>query len=111
MKRFVKGDVVVVPFPFSDLSDLRRRPALVVADLKGDDFVLCQITTAIRIDPYVVALRDEDFGKGSLPANESFIRMNKIFTADISLILYKRGSLKSEKIHEVEQKLIEMFTK
>jgi mRNA interferase MazF len=111
MERFVKGDVVVVPFPFSDLSDLKRRPALVVADLKGDDFILCQITTAARIDPYVVLLRDEDFEKGSLPANESYIRTNKIFTANISLILYKRGSLKSEKIHEVEQKLIEMFTK
>lgn len=110
MERFVKGDVVVVPFPFSDLSDLKKRPALVVADLKGDDFILCQITTATRIDPYVVSLTVEDFEKGRLPTNESFIRTNKIFTADISLILYKRGSLRSKKIHEVEQKLIETFT-
>ena len=111
MERSVKGDVVVIPFPFSDLSDLKKRPALIVADLKGDDVVLCQITTAIRIDSYAISLTNEDFEEGSLPANESFIRTNKIFTADISLILYKRGSLKSKKIHEVEQKLIEMLTK
>jgi mRNA interferase MazF len=45
MEEFVKGDVVVVPFPFSDLSEAKRRPALVIADLAGDDFVLCQITS------------------------------------------------------------------
>jgi len=41
MGRFVKGDVVVVPFPFSDLAMSKRRPALVIANLAGDDLVLC----------------------------------------------------------------------
>lgn len=44
MATFVKGDVVVVPFPFSDLTRAKRRPALVVAELEGDDLILCQIT-------------------------------------------------------------------
>jgi mRNA interferase MazF len=88
------------------LSDLKKRLALVVADLMGDDVILCQITTAIMIDSYSTSLTNDDFEKGSLPANESFIRTNKIFTADISLILYKRRSLKSKKIHEVEKNLL-----
>ncbi len=41
MGRFVKGDVVVVPFPFFDLDQAKRRPALVVAELEGDDRILC----------------------------------------------------------------------
>lgn len=45
MERFVKGDVVVIPFPFTDLSGTKRRPALVLADLPGDDIILCQITS------------------------------------------------------------------
>lgn len=45
MGAFVKGDVVVVPFPFSDLSAAKRRPALVVAALSGNDVILCQITS------------------------------------------------------------------
>jgi mRNA interferase MazF len=43
MERFVKGDVVVIPFPFSDLSGSKRRPALFLADLAGDDTLLCRI--------------------------------------------------------------------
>lgn len=42
MARFVKGDIVVVPFPFSDLTQTKRRPALVLAELDGDDVMLAQ---------------------------------------------------------------------
>jgi len=45
MEGFVKGSVVVTPFPFSDLKSSIRRPALVVTKIKGDDFILCQITS------------------------------------------------------------------
>ena len=37
MAKFMKGDVVVVPFPFSDLSQSKRSPALVITALDGDD--------------------------------------------------------------------------
>ena len=37
MGKFVKGDIVVTPFPFTDLSSNKKRPALIVADLQGDD--------------------------------------------------------------------------
>lgn len=39
MERFIKGDVVVVPFPFSDLTAAKRRQALVIAELSGDDLI------------------------------------------------------------------------
>jgi mRNA interferase MazF len=45
MARFVVSNVVIVPFPFSDLSESKRRPALVLAVLTGDDLILCQITS------------------------------------------------------------------
>ncbi len=52
MEEFVKGDIVVLPFPFSDLSKSKKRPALVAAILEGDDIVLCQITSEARVDSY-----------------------------------------------------------
>jgi len=94
MERFIKGDVVIVPFPFSDLTQSKRRPALVISNLKGNDIILCQITSQNIFDGYSIYLKDEDFQEGSLkkPSN---IRPNRIFTADVQIILYKIGTLKN----------------
>ena len=40
MAKLVKGDVVVVPFPFSDLTQAKRRPALVISTLESNDLIL-----------------------------------------------------------------------
>ena len=97
MARFVKGDVVVVPFPFSDLSRAKRRPALVVAELEGGDQILCQITSQAIHDQYSIILDDRDFESGGLK-RESRIRPHRLFTADTQLILYRVGHLKGEKL-------------
>ena len=108
MEKLVKGDVVVLPFPFSDLSASKKRPALVVATLKGDDIILCQITSAARKDDYSIKLKNQDFNQGKLNV-DSVIRPNRLFTADISIILYKAGSLKDNKLKEVEEEIIKIF--
>jgi mRNA interferase MazF len=54
LEKFVKGDVVVVTFPFSDLTEAKRRPALVLAELDKDDRILCQITSQQFRDRYAV---------------------------------------------------------
>ena len=100
MGRFVKGDVVVVPFPFSDLAQAKRRPALVVAELEGDDRILCQITSWHFRDRYSIGINDSDFEKGSLK-KESNVRPNRLFTADSRIILYRAGHLKAERVGEV----------
>lgn len=64
--QFVRGDVVVLNFPFSDLSQTKRRPALVIATLKGDDVILCQITSQAKSDEYSVPLEQADFFSGGL---------------------------------------------
>mgnify|MGYP001579041457 CR=1 FL=1 len=58
MARFIKGDVVVVPFPFSDLTESKRGPALVISALEGDDLILCQITSQSVRDDYAVPLSE-----------------------------------------------------
>ncbi|MBE9239343.1 type II toxin-antitoxin system PemK/MazF family toxin [Anabaena aphanizomenioides LEGE 00250] len=61
MAEFIKGDVVIVPFPFSDLSQTKRRPALVIATLQGNDMILCQITSQSVSDRYAIGLDNSDF--------------------------------------------------
>ena len=64
MGKPVVGEVVVLPFPQTDLQAGKRRPALVVAGLSGDDLILCQITTQARRDDYSVSLTSGDFERG-----------------------------------------------
>ncbi len=92
MERLVKGDVVVVPFPFSDLSQSKRRPAVVIAPLSGDDVILCQIIGQEIHDQYAISLASADFVQGVL-SHPSNIRPNRLFTAEQSIILYKMGHL------------------
>lgn len=77
MERFIKGDVVVVPFPFSDLTAAKRRPALIIAELSGDDLILCQITSNKIMDHYSIELNDNNFESGNLNKTSN-IRPNRI---------------------------------
>ena len=108
MGKFMKGDIVVVPFPFSDLTQSKRRPAFVIAPLKGDDVILCQITSQNVKDDYAIKLKENDFEEGSLHT-ESNIRPNRIFTADKNIILYKAGRLKIQKMGQVIGKIVEII--
>ena len=110
MERLVKGDVVVLPFPFTDLSDSKKRPALVVAALKGDNIILAQITTKKREDEDAVSLKKPDFASGILKV-DSNIMPSILFTAESFSVSYKAGRIKQEKIREIEKKLIEIFTR
>jgi len=106
---FIKGDVVVVLFPFSDLSSAKKRPALVVAVPKGDDVILCQITSRQITDQYAIPLRDQHFSSGSL-RQESNIRPNRLFTADSRIIQYRAGHLNDEHLEQVIRKIIGILT-
>jgi mRNA interferase MazF len=101
----VKGDVVVLNFPFSDLSQTKRRPALVLAALHGDDLILCQITSQARADSYSICLDASDFVSGGLNQS-SRIRPNRLFTADSGIVVYRAGHVSEEKLTETREKLV-----
>jgi len=110
MERFVKGDVVVLPFPYTDFSSVKKRPAIVIATLKGNNVILSQITTNQRNDEDLISLTRKDFAVSFL-ISDSFIMASLIFTTDSSKIEYKAGKIKPEKIKEVQNKLVEVFTR
>ncbi|MGI8638551.1 MAG: type II toxin-antitoxin system PemK/MazF family toxin [Pyrinomonadaceae bacterium] len=109
MGRFVKGDVVVVLFPFSDLSNAKKRPALVITHLNRNDAIVCQITTHNVGDGYSIELKNKDFTTGNLP-KLSYIRPNRLFTVDTNIIEKRVGSLKKTKIDEVVSKIINIIS-
>jgi mRNA interferase MazF len=109
MGKPVIGEVVVLPFPQTNLQSGKRRPALVVASLPGDDLILCQITSQNRPDGFSVPLARTDFEQGRL-AVDSFIRPHRLFTVEQSVILYTAGKVKSAKLEEVRAKIRGLFT-
>lgn len=66
MAEFIVGELVVVPFPLSDLSQTKRRPALVVATYGGPDVVLAQITSQPYSDSYAIPVEKTNMDSGSL---------------------------------------------
>lgn len=94
------GAVVLVPFPFSDLSRSKLRPAVVLASAGRGDWILCQITSNPYSDPRAIALSDEDFRAGSLRV-DSYTRPGKLFTANRSLMVRKVGELKNESLESI----------
>jgi len=109
MEKFVRGSVVVIPFPFSDLSATKRRPALVLANLADNDILLCQITSQYKETKHVVPLEATDFTIGSLPVN-SYIRPERIFTADKSIILKTVGLVSGEILNKTVENIINILT-
>ncbi len=94
------ASIVVVAFPFSDLSGTKLRPAVVLADAGRDDWILCQITSNPHSDPKAVKLTADSISKGVL-SSVSFARPTKLFTSNISLMNKRVAILKDESFKEV----------
>ncbi|MEX2300074.1 MAG: type II toxin-antitoxin system PemK/MazF family toxin [Bryobacterales bacterium] len=89
------GAVVLVRFPFSDLSQTKLRPALVLADSGRGDWILCQITSKPYGDSGAVLLERASFQTGSLRLT-SYARPGKLFTANQDLIFGSVAQLTPE---------------
>jgi mRNA interferase MazF len=102
MARFVSGEVVVVPFPFTDLQSAKVRPALILASLNRGDIILCQITSQIGSHPSAIQIVPFDFESGSL-SRTSFVLPRRIVTANESCVRRAVGRLKAAKLSEVRE--------
>lgn len=105
MERSLKGDIVIIDFPFSNLAQIKRRPALIIKIPKGDDIIVSQITGKSYESSVEIPINKKDFKEGGLKVN-SYLRLDKIFTIEKSLVKYKAGSLKQEKFDEILNKII-----
>ena len=102
------GSVVLVTFPFSDLSSSKLRPAVVLADAGRDDWILCQVTSNPYADPDAVRLDEADYERGSL-RRASFARPAKLFTANRDLMVGEPGMLAGEKHREIVDAVVALL--
>ncbi len=104
---FVAGDVVIIAFPFTDLSDVKSRPALVLgkSDYEGD-YILCEITSKNYDGRLAIALTDAQFESGGLPLS-SYVRPLVLFTLEEALIKKSIGRVNKLFLQRVLDGLIE----
>ena len=107
MGPFATRQVILLPFPFSDLSASKLRPALLLAAAGKGDWLLCQITSNPYADPRAVTLAEVDFADGGLQ-RVSHARASELFTAHESLFQRAVGQLTAERHAQVVEAVVEM---
>ena len=101
--------IILIRFPFSDLSRSKLRPALVLAKLNQGDYICCQITSKRYASPLAITLEHSDFVVGGLE-RASFIRPEKLFTANNSLIDREVGKIALQKRSEVSSTICRLVS-
>lgn len=104
MGAFAAGSVVLIPFPFSDLSRTKLRPAVVLATLDKGDCILCQVTSQ-PYDSRAIPLNQHDFAEGSLQRT-SYARPGKLFTAHDSLLQREAGKLTDDALYTLREQVV-----
>ena len=102
------GAVVLLPFPFSDLSQAKLRPAVVLADAGRGDWILCQRTSNPYGDPRAIELVDANFASGTLRV-ASYARPGKLFTANRDLMVTQVGNLKPDALKQLVEGVVDLL--
>jgi len=103
---FSKGDIVIIPVPFSDNKGNKLRPAVVISNTmvhQTGDVMIVQITSQLKQDKLSIPITSDDVTE-SLPV-KSYIRVHKIFVLEQKLIKGKVSSLKTAKYKELIQRI------
>lgn len=102
------GSVVVIPFPYSDLTDTKLRPAVVLASAGRGDFILVQVTSSAYGDPDAISLGSADFLSGSLQ-RQSYARPGKLFPANSALVRREAGKLTPAALNRIIDQVVDVL--
>ena len=102
------GDVVLAPLPFTDLSEIKVRPAVVVADVGTQDWVLCQITSKSPAHVRHIQIGPDDMQRGRL-RRQSWVRPDRIYTVNERVFRRTIGRLSPAKHAEIAAAVRSLF--
>ncbi|MEY3825386.1 MAG: hypothetical protein RLZZ148_198 [Cyanobacteriota bacterium] len=108
-----KGDIVLVPFPFTDLSTTKIRPAVVLwVDSVGTDITVCFISSQninnITSEEFIIEITDSEFSQTGLRVT-SKVRVSRVATIESSLITKKLGKLETNLQERLDSSLRNTF--
>ncbi len=110
--RFNQGDILIVPFPFSNLSGIRQRPVLVLSKTnylrECKDVVTCGITSNLKDSKYSLLINNSNLIEGSITI-KSRIKVDKLFTLEQSIVIKKIGRIKKETMNKVKEEFLKLI--
>jgi len=109
---FEQGEIILIPFPFTNLKASKKRPVVVLSKSKVNrkfgDFISCGITSNIQDTEYSVLIDKSDLEYGYLP-KPSRIKTNVIFTLEKSSAIKSLGRIKEVAFKKVKEELLKLF--
>ncbi len=109
---YEQGEIIVVPFPFSDLSNVKQRPVLVLSknidNQTSDDVITCGITSNLKNTKYSVLINNNDLEKGEIPA-KSRIKIDKLFTLDKDIIKKRVAKINKTTLLKVKEGFMKLI--
>lgn len=106
-------EIVLLPFPFSDLKGNKVRPAIVVScdflNEHSDDCIMVPLTSVIKDKPYSVSICQDNLASGNLIA-PSKARADKIFAVETGLVRMKIGTLNEETFNKIRAEIIKLIS-
>ncbi|MCK4937784.1 MAG: type II toxin-antitoxin system PemK/MazF family toxin [Methanosarcinales archaeon] len=97
-------DIILIPFPYSDLTQTKKRPSIIISNQtynsNNEDVICCAITSNPRNYDKSIEIANDDLDKGNL-RYESRVKPTKIFTLDKGMIVKKLAKLNINKSKEI----------
>ena len=107
MQKFRSGEIVLVKFPFANLEEVKRRPALVLLDSGDDDILVARITSQPRQTAFDMEISQWKQAGLLLP---SIARLDKLASLEKKIVEKSLGILSSTDWMKVKEKILEMWT-
>jgi len=107
-----QGEIIIIPFPFSDLSGTKQRPVLILSknedNSKSDDIIACGITSNLKDSKYSVFISDENIIAGSI-STKSKIKVDKLFTVEKGIIKKRLAEIDNSTFNKVRQEFLKLI--
>lgn len=110
--KYRRGDIVIIGFPFSDFSQIKKRPALIISNKRVNytgDYLMVQIISKTHNDILSLPLNKADFVNSKELPLQSFIRLHKIFLLNEKLIISRNTAVNSDCLGSVFEKITELI--
>jgi mRNA interferase MazF len=109
---YKQRDIIMIPFPYTDLTETKQRPAIIVSNNNYndtlDDVIVCAVTSKFQRDEFCIELLDTNLDYGKLP-EVSFVKAHKLLTIHKSKIIKKYSRVKEDYFSTIQDRIADLI--